>query len=109
MTARKTDQATCRRAEAFVRHAGRWVSSKELSEFIGTNVETAGMALSYAVAHGVIQRRHKHGGSGGSLLEWRLAELQPEPAIKLVNTDWPPGFVSQFDKVVVPSYEARVK
>lgn len=109
MTARRVDAQTCKRAEAYVTHAGRWVSAKELGEFLGVSRELAGMAMSYQVAHGVIERRRIHGGNGGSRVEWRLRPEHLEMPPKFFNADWPPGFVSKFSSVVVPSFEVRRK
>lgn len=110
MSARKIDQAMCKHAEAFVRHAdGRWVAAANLCAFLGVEVETTGMALAHAVARGEVERRHVQGGAGGSKLQWRLRSQEPEPAPKIFSIDWPPGFVSTFATVVVPAYEQRGK
>lgn len=107
MSTRKIDQALCKNAEAFVRHADRWVTAAEVCAFLGQNVETVGAALAHAVARGEIERSHIQGGNGGSKLQWRLRVQQLEPPPKIFTVDWPPGFVPRFDTVSVAAYEQR--
>lgn len=88
-------------AEKFLAAEGRWVSNKELSARIGMGLNNIGRCLAPLVESGVLQREFR-----GELLMWRMKPVVQE---RRFGCDWPPGFVSQFDTVVVASYETRVK
>lgn len=94
-----------RRAAAlvFLRSAGRWVEAHEIAVFLDCNVDAATRALAPAFESKLIERKHIHGGAGGSKLFWRMARVQE--AASRFSIDWPPGFVFQYDTIAVASLD----
>lgn len=92
---------------------GAWVPNTEVCAALGVPTNAIRPSLTPAVDAGLVERSLCDGG----YTQWRMAFLKPrrKPALaktvepKRFSPDWPPGFVSQFDAVQVPSYETRRK
>lgn len=91
------------------RPRGSWVANTDVAKHLACRTNALPSSLEPAVAAGLLERST----SAAGFAQWRLAQPKPRrerkaPAPARFSIDWPPGFVSRFDSVKVPAWDAKV-
>lgn len=84
----------------YLRAMNDWVGTRELADHLALDRTLIAGNLAVSLRSGVVEKRT----GPGRAVEWRIA---PPAPLRRFSIDWPRGFVSQFDTVVVPAYEQR--
>lgn len=95
------------------RPKGAWIPNVDVCAALGVKPNAIRPSLDKALAVGLVEKSICPNG----FTQWRLGVIKsrrkpvkPQPvAATLFSIDWPPGFVSRFDSVAVPTYETRRK
>jgi hypothetical protein len=87
--------------------AGAWSRNCVMARALGVEGNAVPSTLKAAVEAGWVERMRNSTGR----IMWRMTPMDgaPVPPMPVFRLDWPPGFSSKFDSVVVPAWQPKAR